>query len=190
MSAGVTSGYNVGDRVAEFLPLCGVTTAFGVVSVHNIPMLDGIGRRNAIRYVMGRGELGISHMADGYARVTGGLGVMFSSTGPGAANGVAGLVEAGFAGSPVLHITGQTAAKFVDRGMGTVHVVPDQLGMLKAVSKAAFRARSAQHFALGQFSIGGVGQFSVGANTRCLNCVSPLCKRLSRARYAEVMANN
>jgi len=138
------SDYNVGDLVAEFLALCGVTTAFGVVSVHNIPMLDGIGRRNAIRFVMTRGELGASHMADGYARATGSLGVLFTSTGPGAANGVAGLVEAGFAGSPLLHITGQTATKFVDRGMGSVHDVPDQLGMLKAVSKAAFRVRSAQ----------------------------------------------
>jgi acetolactate synthase-1/2/3 large subunit len=151
----MADGYNVGDLVAEFLSLCGVTTAFGVVSVHNIPMLDGIGRRNAIRYVMGRGELGISHMADGYARVTGGLGVMFSSTGPGAANGVAGLVEAGFAGSPVLHITGQTATKFVDRGMGTVHDVPNQLGMLAAVSKAAFRVRSAQQ-ALGVLTAAAV----------------------------------
>ena len=77
------SDYNVGDLVAEFLALCGVSTVFGVVSVHNIPMLDGIGRRNAIRYVMARGELGAGHMADGYARVTGGLGVLFSSTGPG-----------------------------------------------------------------------------------------------------------
>jgi acetolactate synthase-1/2/3 large subunit len=138
------SEYNVGDLVAEFLALCGVSTVFGVVSVHNIPMLDGIGRRNAIRYVMARGELGAGHMADGYARVTGGLGVLFSSTGPGAANAVAGVVEAGFAGTPLLHITGQTATKYVDRGMGTVHDVPDQLGMLRSISKAAFRVRSAQ----------------------------------------------
>ncbi|HEY0418320.1 MAG TPA: thiamine pyrophosphate-binding protein, partial [Acetobacteraceae bacterium] len=64
--------------------------------------------------------------------------------GPGAANAVAGLVEAGFAGTPLLHLTGQTATKFADRGMGTVHDVPDQLGMLQSVSKAAFRVRSAQ----------------------------------------------
>ncbi len=99
------SDYNVGDLVAEFLALCGVSTVFGVVSVHNIPMLDGIGRRNTIRYVMARGELGAGHMADGYARVTGKLGVLFSSTGPGAANAVAGVIEAGFAGTPLLHIS-------------------------------------------------------------------------------------
>jgi len=136
-------GYNVGDLIAEFLTQCGVTTAFGVISVHNIPMLDGIGRRNAIHFVMARGEMGAGHMADGYARVGGGLGVLFSSTGPGAANAVAGLVEARFAGTPLLHITGQTDTRFVDREVGTVHDVPDQLGMLRAVSKAAFRIRAA-----------------------------------------------
>ena len=137
------SGYNVGDLVAEFLSAAGVSTCFGIVSVHNIPMLDGIGRRNAIRYVMARGEMGGAHMADAYARVSGHLGVVFSSTGPGAANAVPGLVEARFAGSPVLHITGQTATKFIDRDMGTVHDVPGQTAMLGAVCKAAFRVRSA-----------------------------------------------
>ena len=133
--------YTVGDLVAEFLAACGVETVFGIASVHNIPMLDGIGRRNAIRYMMARGEMGGVHMADGYARAANGLGVFFSSTGPGAANAVGGLVEAQFAGSPVLHITGQTATKFVDKEMGTVHDVPDQLGMMATVSKASYRIR-------------------------------------------------
>ncbi len=140
----MASDYTVGDLVAEFLTQCGVTTAFGIASVHNIPMLDAIGRRNAIRFVMARGELGGAHMADGYARVSGGLGVIFSSTGPGAANAIGGLIEARFSGTPVLHITGQTATKFVDRELGTVHDAPDQLGMLRSVSKSAYRVRSAQ----------------------------------------------
>ena len=135
--------YTVGDLVAEFLTACGVTTVFGIASVHNIPMLDAIGRRNAVRFVMTRGELGGTHMADGYARASGGLGVMLSSTGPGAANAVGGLIEARFAGSPVLHITGQTSTRFVDREMGTVHDPHDQLGMLRAVGKGAWRVRSA-----------------------------------------------
>ncbi|MBN8901291.1 MAG: hypothetical protein J0H57_09680, partial [Rhodospirillales bacterium] len=71
----MASDYTVGDLVAEFLAACGVTTAFGIASVHNIPMLDAIGRRNTIRFMMARGELGGAHMADGYARVNGGLGV-------------------------------------------------------------------------------------------------------------------
>ena len=134
--------YTVGDLVAEFLSACGVSTVFGIASVHNIPMLDGIGRRNAIRYVMTR-ELGGLHMADGFCARDGRLGVFFSSTGPGAANAVGGLIEAQFAGSPVLHITGQTATKFVDKALGTVHDPRDQLTMLGSVSKSAYRVRQA-----------------------------------------------
>ncbi len=141
----MASDYTVGDLVAEFLSACGVTTVFGIASVHNIPMLDAIGRRNTIRFIMARGELGGAHMADGYARVANGLGVIFSSTGPGAANAVGGLIEARFAGSPVLHITGQTSTRHVDRELGTVHDPFDQLGMLASVSKAAYRVRSAQN---------------------------------------------
>jgi acetolactate synthase I/II/III large subunit len=93
---------------------------------------------------MVRGELGGAHMADGYARVNQGLGVIFSSTGPGAANTIGGLIEARFAGSPVLHITGQTSTRYVDRGMGSVHDPVDQLGMMASVCKSAYRIRSAQ----------------------------------------------
>ena len=138
-----SSNYTVADLVAEFLHACGVTTAFGIVSVHNVPMLDAIGRRNAIRFVAPRGEMGGGHMADAYARVSGGLGVLITSTGPGAANAVPALVEARFAGSPVLHITGQTPTRFIDRDMGSVHDVPGQTAMLASVCKAAYRVRAA-----------------------------------------------
>ena len=134
--------YTVGDLVAEFLQACGVETAFGVISVHNIPMLDGIGRRNAIRFVTARGEAGAGHMADAWARARGELGVLFTSTGPGAANAVGALVEARFAGTPLLHLTGQTATGNLGRDQGTVHEVADQLGMLASVSKTAHRISS------------------------------------------------
>jgi len=131
--------YTVGDLVAEFLAAAGVTTAFGIVSVHNIPILDAIGRRNRIRFVPARGEMGGGHMADGYARVSGGLGVLITSTGPGAAHAVPALAEAGFAGSPVLHITGQTATRFLGRDTGAVHDLPGQGDMLAAVCKSVYR---------------------------------------------------
>ncbi|MBT4083233.1 MAG: thiamine pyrophosphate-binding protein [Alphaproteobacteria bacterium] len=136
--------YTVGDLVAEFLQACGVETAFGVISVHNIPMLDGIGRRNAIRFVTARGEAGAGHMADAWARARNELGVLITSTGPGAANAVGALVEARFAGTPLLHLTGQTATGNIGRDQGTVHEVADQLGMLASVSKTAHRISSAE----------------------------------------------
>ena len=131
--------YNVGDLVSEFLYQIDVKDVFGVVSVHNIPMLDAIGRRNFIKMVPARGEMGAGHMADGYARATNGLGVVFTSTGQGAANVAGSLVESRFAGSPILHFTGQTATENLDKNQGTVHDVPDQLGMLKSISKEAIR---------------------------------------------------
>lgn len=131
--------YTVGDLVAEFLSHCGVDTAFGIVSVHNVPMLDALYRGGGIRFVMARGELGAAHMADGYARATGRLGVVFTSTGPGVSNAATGIVEARFASTPLLHITGQTITRFADRGMGTVHDIPDQLGLMRAAGKAAYR---------------------------------------------------
>ena len=136
--------YNVGDLVSEFLYQNGVKNVFGVVSVHNIPMLDAIGRRNFIRMVPARGEMGAGHMADGYARATNGLGVVFTSTGPGAANAAGAIIESRFAGSPVLHFTGQTATANLDKNQGTVHDVYDQLGMLKSISKKAIRINNAQ----------------------------------------------
>lgn len=135
--------YTVGDLVAEFLQRCGVDAAFGIVSIHNIPMLDAIGRRNSVRFVQARGETGAAHMADGYARASGRLGVVFSSTGPGVANAIPGLVEARFAATPLLHLTGDAATKYAGRSVGAVHQIPDQLGLLRSVSKSAFRVNTA-----------------------------------------------
>jgi acetolactate synthase-1/2/3 large subunit len=134
--------YTVGDLVADFLSNCGVEVAYGIASVHNVPLLDAIGRRNAIRFVTVRGEMGGGHMADAHARVTGGLGVLITSTGPGAANAMPALVEARFAGSPLLHITGLSATRFLGRDAGSVHEVPGQTAMLSAAGKACFEVRT------------------------------------------------
>lgn len=141
----MADNYTVADLVAEFIAAVGVSTVFGVGSVHNLPMLDGIGRRNAVRFVPARGEMGAAHMADAYARTTGELGVCVTSTGAGAANAVGGLLEAVTAGTPLLHLTGHTNSKFADRGMGTVHEPLDQLGMLRGVCKSAYRVRAPNH---------------------------------------------
>lgn len=134
----------VGELVAAALAGLGVRHAFGVVSIHNMPMLDAIGRGNAIRFVASRDEAGAANMADGYARVSDGLGVLITSTGPGAANACGGLLEARIAGIPLLHLTGQTAVGNIGKGRGSVHDAPDQLTMLAAVSKAAYRIERAE----------------------------------------------
>ncbi len=83
-------------------------------------------------------------MADAYARVSGGLGVAVTSTGTAAGNACGAMVEALTAGTPVLHLTGQIEVPYLDRELAYIHEAPEQLDMLQAVSKAAFRVRSAE----------------------------------------------
>ncbi len=135
----------VGAVVAAFLEQCDVKTAFGVISIHNMPILDAFAQREQIRFVPARGEAGAGNMADAYARSTSSLGVCLTSTGPAAGNIAGSLVEAYTAGAPLLHITGQIETPFLDQKMAYIHEAPDQLTMLEAVSKAAFRVRSADN---------------------------------------------
>jgi acetolactate synthase-1/2/3 large subunit len=132
-----------GDVVAAFLEAAGVRAAFGVISIHNMPMLDAIVRRGVIRCVPARGEAGALNMADAYARVSGGLGVAFTSTGTAAGNACGALVEALTAGTPLLHLTGQIEVPYLDRERSYIHEAKDQLTMLRAVSKRAYRVWSA-----------------------------------------------
>jgi acetolactate synthase-1/2/3 large subunit len=132
----------VGAAIAEFLENYGVKAAFGVISIHNMPILDALHARGNIRFVMARGEAGAGNMADAFARSTSGLGVCITSTGPAAGNIAGSLVEAHTAGVPLLHLTGQIETQYLDQNLSYIHEAPDQLNMLKAVSKAAFRVRS------------------------------------------------
>jgi acetolactate synthase I/II/III large subunit len=132
----------VGELIAAFLEQCGVKTAFGVISIHNMPILDAINTRGKIRYVGARGEAGALNMADGLARVSGGLGVAFTSTGTAAGNAAGAMVEALTAGTALVHITGQIETEYLDQDLAYIHEAPDQLTMLSSISKAAFRVRS------------------------------------------------
>ncbi len=139
-----TSQITVGAAIASLLENCGVKTAFGVISIHNMPILDAINERGKIRWVMSRGEAGGTSMADAYARTTASLGVCMTSTGTAAGNAAGGMVEALTAGTPLLHITGQIETQYIDQNLSYIHEAPHQLAMLKAVSKSALRVRNVE----------------------------------------------
>jgi len=141
-SSSSTPTITVGELAARFLEQCGVKAAFGVISIHNMPILDAFHRRQTIRFVSARGEAGACNMADAYARVTGVLGVCVTSTGTGAGNAAGALIEALTAGTPLLHLTGQIESAYLDRDLGYIHEAPAQVAMLQAVGKAAFRIRN------------------------------------------------
>src|SRR5712692_9511601 len=129
----------VGDLIAHALAEIGVTTVFGVISIHNMPILDALARQGRIRFVPARGEAGAMNMADAHARVSRSLGVVITSTGTAAGNAAGSQVEALTAGSPVLHVTSQVDRPYMDRDRAAIHDVPRQADMLRAVSKAYFR---------------------------------------------------
>ncbi len=112
-----------------------VGVAFGIVSVHNLPLVDGIDAH--ARWVPVRHEAAAVNAADGASRATGGLGMAVTSTGTGAGNAAGSMIEALSAGSSVLHVTGQIDSEHLGRDAGFIHETRDQLGMLAAVSKAA-----------------------------------------------------
>lgn len=132
----------VGELAVRFLEQCGVRAAFGVISIHNMPILDAFHVRQKIRFVSARGEAGACNMADSYARVSNTLGVCVTSTGTGCGNAAGAMVEALTAGTPLLHLTGQIESPFLDRDLGYIHEHPAQVAMLKAVGKDAFRIRN------------------------------------------------
>lgn len=129
----------VGDYVAHYLAEIGITRIFGVISIHNMPILDAIARQDRIRFIPARGEAGAMNMADAYARVSGELGVCLTSTGTAAGNAAGAQAEALTAGTPLLHLTTQVDTQFADRDRAAIHDVPRQPEMLRGVSKAVFR---------------------------------------------------
>lgn len=133
----------VGDIVSAFLYHHGVSTAFGVISVDNLPMLDALGRDEQTRFIPCRGEAGAVNMADAYARVSGRLGVAFTSTGISAANAIGSLLEAQSACTPLLHLTSQPDTSYLYRSSDYLHQTHAQSAMLQTVCKATFRVQSA-----------------------------------------------
>ncbi|MCX5400369.1 thiamine pyrophosphate-binding protein [Streptomyces sp. NBC_00102] len=123
---------NGGDLLVAVLRELGIDTVFGIVSVHNLPLVEAVDRE--LRFVPVRHEASAVNAADAYGRARGSLGCALTSTGTGAGNAAGSLIESLSAGSSVLHVTGQVESGFFGSGRGFIHETKDQLGMLDAVS--------------------------------------------------------
>jgi acetolactate synthase-1/2/3 large subunit len=102
--------------VAEALVRCleqeNVEIIFGYPGGAILPVYDAL-NKTSIRHVLVRHEQGAAHMADGYARVTGKVGVCLATSGPGATNLVTGIANAYMDSVPMVLITGQVATGMV-----------------------------------------------------------------------------
>jgi len=96
----------------ECLEQQGVTTVFGYPGGAILPAYDALKYSN-IHHVLVRHEQGAAHMADGYARASGRVGVAIATSGPGATNMVTGIATAMLDSSPIVCITGQVGSKLI-----------------------------------------------------------------------------
>lgn len=110
----------------------GVDTVFGYPGGAVLPLYDAVHQEPRLRHVLVRHEQAAVHAAEGYARTTGRVGVVFVTSGPGVANTISGLLDAMSDAIPVLCVSGQVATTAI----GTAAFQEcDALGISRPVTK-------------------------------------------------------
>jgi len=112
MSSEMINGARI---LLECLHRVGVTDIFGYPGGSVIPIYDEIYSFDKIKHYFARHEQGAVHAADGYARVSGKVGVCLATSGPGATNLVTGIMTAHMDSIPLLAITGQVRSNLLGR---------------------------------------------------------------------------
>jgi acetolactate synthase-1/2/3 large subunit len=121
----------------------GVTDVFGYPGGAILPAYDAL-RKFPIRHILVRHEQGAAHMADGYARATGKVGVAVATSGPGATNLVTGIATAMLDSIPMVCVTGQVSSKVL--GTDAFQEV-DITGVTLPVTKHNFLVNRAEDLA-------------------------------------------
>ncbi|MER9317871.1 5-guanidino-2-oxopentanoate decarboxylase [Mesorhizobium sp. M0659] len=132
----------IGEALITLLEAHGVDTVFGIPGVHTVELYRGLAR-SKIRHVTPRHEQGAGFMADGYARASGRPGVAFVITGPGLTNTITAMGQARADSVPMLVISGVNAMPTLGKGLGFLHELPDQRGMMEKVALFSQRVTEA-----------------------------------------------
>ncbi len=104
---------NGADAVLRSLEAEGVEVVFGLPGGAVLPLYDALARGTTIRHVLARHEQGAGHMAEGYARASGRVGVAVATSGPGATNLVTPIADAWMDSTPLVCITGQVRTHLI-----------------------------------------------------------------------------
>ncbi len=105
-----------------------VRTAFGIPGVHTLEIYEALcDQQDCLKHIVTRHEGGGGFMSDGYARASGEPGVNLVITGPGVTNAATAMGQAFSDSSPILMISSQNDSRYVDRDMGELHQMKDQL---------------------------------------------------------------
>jgi acetolactate synthase I/II/III large subunit len=101
------------DAILRCLEAEGVDVMFGLPGGAILPLYDAMARGTAVRHVLARHEQGAGHMAEGYARASGKVGVAVATSGPGATNLVTPIADAWMDSTPIVCITGQVRSNLI-----------------------------------------------------------------------------
>ena len=101
------------DAILRSLEAEGVEVMFGIPGGAILPTYDAIARGTTVRHVLARHEQGAGHMAEGYARASGKVGVAIATSGPGATNLVTAIADAWMDSTPLVCITGQVRSNLI-----------------------------------------------------------------------------
>jgi len=121
------------DAVVLSLLNEGVTTLFGIPGVTTLAVYDALVDHPELRHVEVRHEQAAVYMADGYARVSGQVGVALTSGGPGALNTLTAMGTAHNDSVPVLHLVSENDRALRGKGRGYFHDIRDQFGVFRPV---------------------------------------------------------
>ncbi|MCP4753956.1 MAG: thiamine pyrophosphate-binding protein [Proteobacteria bacterium] len=132
----------VSEVIVQSLKAKGVTTIFGIPSIHNVAFYEALRQEPSIGHILCRHEASATHMADGYARSGRGIGVVVASTGPGVTYTLSPLLEAWCSCSPVLLITSYISTDTIGRGKGVLHEMDNQDAPFRDITKATICLRS------------------------------------------------
>src|SRR5580693_4429643 len=129
-----------GGALVEMLTRHGVDTLFALPGVQNDALFVALyDAGNKTRVIHPRHEQAAAYMAYGYTRASGKVGAFAVVPGPGLLNTTAALATAYATNAPVLCISGQIPCDLIGRGFGLLHEIPDQLGILRTLTKWAAR---------------------------------------------------
>jgi acetolactate synthase I/II/III large subunit len=101
------------DAILRSLEEEGVDVAFGIPGGAILPTYDAFARGSAVRHVLCRHEQGAGHMAEGYARASGRVGVAIATSGPGVTNLVTPIADAWMDSTPLVCVTGQVRSSLI-----------------------------------------------------------------------------
>lgn len=123
----------------------GVDTLFGYPGGSIMPVFDALyDHRNTLNHILVRHEQGAAHAAQGFARVSGKVGVCLVTSGPGATNTVTGIADAMIDSTPLVVIAGQVATSFL--GTDAFQEV-DLVGITQPIAKWSYQIRRAEDVA-------------------------------------------